>query len=136
MNRICPTEELLSKYLGGNISPESKKSVEKHLCGCAECRTLVAEAYDIVKKTDVSEVWTSIISWIRKNIWLIGATAALFMSFLIPGYFLQFLAVCLLMGAKWMIDSKTTKMLIMIHDVWKHGDRNKAEKILSQIDKE
>lgn len=134
MNRICPTEELLSEYLSGSISPEGKKSVEMHLSGCAECRTLIAEAYDIVKKTDISEIWNNIISWIRKNIWLIGASVALVLSFLIPRYFLQFLAACLLMGAKWIIDSKTTKMLIMIHEAWKHGDKDSTNRILSRLE--
>ena len=93
MNRICPSEELLSEYLSGKIPPEAREPLEKHLSSCRICRTLISEAYDILKKRDPNDVQAILTGWIQKNIWLIGATVSLIISFLIPRYFLQFLVI-------------------------------------------
>ncbi len=116
MNRICPTEELLSEYLSGDISAEERERVEKHLVSCAKCRRLVAEAHDIVKKPDTDEILNILRRRARENLWFLGALSALLLSFIFPKYFIQFLVACLLLGIKWVIDSKTTRTLIMVHE--------------------
>ena len=133
-DRICPSEEILSEYLNGTLAPEDKTRTERHLAGCATCRKLLAEAHDVISKPDIHEVINNITTWIKKNRWFIGALSNLIASFLFSRYFLQFLAAGLLMGAKWIIDSKATKMLIMIHEAYKRGDAVAAKDILSKID--
>ncbi len=134
MNRICPSEEILSEYISGVLSAEERIKTEKHLAACAECRKLIAETHDIINKRDIGEIASTVFRWIGKNRWLIGATMAFASSFLFPKYFLQFLAATLLLGAKCIIDARTTRMLIMIHDAWKRGDKDKADEILSRFD--
>ncbi len=132
-NRICPSEEILSEYLSGGLTPGERAGVEKHLAGCPGCRKLLAEAHDVLKRPDIREIGHSAFRWVRKDHWLIGSVLTLACSFLCPRYFLQFLVASLLMGAKWIIDSKTTKMLIMIQEAWKSGDKEKTDKILSRF---
>ena len=134
-SRICPSEELLSEYLSGCLHPEDKPDVEKHLAGCAGCRKTIVEAHEILNKPDIRQIKREILNWLKTNRWLLGAMILLILSFMFPKYFLQFLVACLLMGAKWIIDSKTTKMLIMIHQALKSGDKDKADKILSRFEK-
>ncbi len=133
-NRICPSEDVLSEYLNGLLSAEDRIGVEKHLAGCAGCRQLLVETQEILKKPDIREIKRKLLTRLKDNRWLIGALITLALSFIFSKYFLQFLAACLLMGAKWIIDAKTTKMLILIHEAWKRGDRDKADEILSQMD--
>jgi hypothetical protein len=134
MNRICPSEEILSEYISGILSPEDRIGVEKHLASCDKCRKLVAETHDIINKCSINEIKNALLCWIGKNRWLLGASVTFVCSFLFPKYFLQFLTACLLLGAKWIIDAKNTKMLIMIYEAWKRSDKDKAGEILSRFD--
>jgi hypothetical protein len=133
-NRICPPEEILSEYLAGVLRQEERPELEKHLAGCARCRRLLAEAYEIVNAPDFRQIKENIMTIIKNNHWFIGAAISFVLSFLFPEYFLQFLSASLLMGAKWIIDSKTTKMLIMVHEAWKRGDKETTDKVFSRFD--
>ena len=134
MNRMCPSEEMLSEYLSGVLLEKDKAKIEEHLAQCTECRKVLAQAHDILKKPDIREIRNNIFRWFKGNKWLIGSALSLVLSFLFSRYFLQFLAASLLMGGKWIIDSKTTKMLIMIHEAWKSEDKDKVNKIFSRFD--
>jgi len=133
-NRLCPSEKILSEYLGNALSVKDSAKTEEHLAGCTECRKLLAETHDILSRPDPGETIRAVFRWIGKNRWFFGAFISLIFSFLLRKYFLQFLAACLLMGGKWIIDSKTTRMLIMIHEAWKHGDKDKAGGLFKQFD--
>lgn len=133
MNRICPSEKTLSEYMAGALKEEEKVELEKHLASCSVCRRLLAEAHEVTSKFSARETMHSVLQRITKNKWLIASSIALILSFLVPRYFLQFLAASLLAGAKWITDSKTTKMLITIYEAWKSGDREKQDKILSRF---
>jgi hypothetical protein len=135
MNRICPTEELLSEYLSGTISPEDRKAVESHLASCADCRKLLSEAYDVLITPDLHEIFFNIKRWLRKNIWLIVAVSALASSFFFPKYFIQLITATILSGTKWIIDAKTTKMLITIYETWKKSDKDTTDSIFSDTKK-
>lgn len=115
MNRICLQEKILSEYLSGVISREERVSVEKHLASCSKCRKTVSEAYEILNQPDVKEFLFIAADWIKINKWLIATALLLSMSFVISEYFLQFLIASVITGVKWIIDSKTTKMLITVH---------------------
>ena len=134
-NRICPQEELLSEYLSGTLTEEESAKLQNHLLVCSQCRELVSEAYELLNKPGFFTIKDTIFPWFRKNKWLTGCAITLIFSFLLPKYFLQFLTASLLMGGKWIIDAKTTKTLIMIHEAWKHDDKDKVNKILSQFKK-
>lgn len=133
-NRICPGEELLSEYLSGCLPEAEKKDIERHIAGCGECRRLVAETHEVARMRGFSDIKKTFLKWIKKNRWFAGALAAFISSFFFPKYFLQLLVACLLMGAKWIVEAKSTKMLIMIHEAWKRGDDETADKIFSRFD--
>jgi hypothetical protein len=124
MNRICPTEEILSEYLSGCLSHEDRLRLERHLAGCDACRRLLVEAHEILKKPALYDIGKRILDIIKGNYWLTGAAVGLFLSFVFKKYFFQFLAVSTMMSAKWIVDSRAQKTLVMIHEVWK---RNKEE---------
>ncbi len=136
MNRICPSEEVLSAYLADALSAEEKERVERHLARCRICRRTLSEAYDILSKPDFREKIRDILKSLAKNLWLACSVLFFALSFVFSKYFLQLLVASLLMGGKWIIDSKSARMLIMIHEAWKHTDKDKTDKIHSRTDSE
>ena len=70
----------------------------------------------------------------RINIYLILAIISFGLSFVTPRYFIQLLTATLLLGAKWVIDSKTTKMLVMIHEAWKTDGERGASEVIKRFD--
>ena len=127
MNRICPSIETLSEYISGLIPQEYLPEIEEHFANCSKCRELLAEVHEALAKPTIPLLCRNVLSWIRKNLWLIGGCAAFFCSFLFAKYFLQFLAACLIMCLKWLIDAKTVKTLIMVYEAWKQGKTKKGE---------
>ncbi len=132
-NRICPSEEALNRYLFGSLAGSDKTAMEGHLTRCPRCRQLLVETYEITSSRLEYKRCKRCLGLIAKNRWLIGALTALTLSFFIPAYFLQFLTACFLMGGKWIIDAKTTRMLIVIHEAWKRGDKSRLDKELSRF---
>jgi hypothetical protein len=133
-NRICIQEEILSEYLCGVLPPEDRVSVEKHLASCGDCRKLLSEAHAILSGPDLYEMKDRILKWALKNIWILGAVILFFLSFLFTKHFFQLLAASIIMAAKWIIDSRATRMLVMIHDAWKRGDNASTDELLSRLD--
>jgi len=133
MNRICPSEEILSEYLCGALSGEAKDELERHLASCADCRRLLAEAHDVVKRPVLLRALSRAAGSMRRNLWLAGAACSFLLSFIYPRYFLQFLVACLIMGGKWIMDSRTSRILIMVQEAWKSGDRDKAEDLIHRF---
>jgi hypothetical protein len=39
----------------------------------------------------------------------------------------------LLLGIKWIVDAKSTKMLVMIYEAWKHGGEKEASRVLERV---
>jgi hypothetical protein len=70
----------------------------------------------------------------RINLYLIFAVLSFALSFMVPRFFIQLLVATLLLGAKWIIDSKTTKMLVMIHEAWKNGGEREASEVIKRFD--
>ena len=128
MNRICPSERTLSEYLCNCLSPEERINTEKHLACCKKCRKTIVEAFDILEKPDIKEISFTTISWIRTNKWILASSTLLLISFIFTEYFLQFLIASCITAIKWIIDSKTTKMLITVHNALKNNEENSKNK--------
>ncbi len=126
--RICPDEITLSEYYCGKLRGEERLELERHLASCGICRGLLSETNEILRAHRRGGAYLRLWERIRKNLWLFGAVAFLGASFLVPKHFLQFLAIGFLMGVKWIIDSKTTKMLITVYEAlrrpgWQNTDK-------------
>jgi len=132
-NRICPNETILSEYLAGCIPEKERDAVEVHLAACAACRRLVAEAYEVAEGAVFYRLKTRVITFFKTYKWLLGALMALSLSFLYRKYFLQFLFVFAVTGFKWVAESRTGRVLVLIKEAWKKNDKDAVEKMLSRF---
>ncbi len=127
---IHPTEIELSDYLNRSAKDEVRKRIEDHIACCAECLESVVSAHESVKGFKKRKA-----NFMKKlNIYLILAVISFLLSFAVREYFIQFLVATLLLGIKWIVDAKSTRMLVMIYEAWKKGGEKEASRILSTLD--
>ena len=131
-----PTDVALADYLDNLLSGKDRALVEAHAAACDECRSKMVCAYQSVRSFRKSEPTNK-----RKarpmgriNLYLIFAIISFVLSFTVPRFFLQLLVAALILGAKWITDSKTTKMLVMIHEAWKNGGEREASEVIRRFD--
>lgn len=125
-----PTEVELADYLTKRLSGTDREIVENHIAGCNECLESVVSAHESVKGFKKRKA-----TFMKKlNVYLILAVISFLLSFAVPKYFIQFLVATLLLGIKWIVDAKSTKMLIMIYEAWKKGGEKEASRIISTLD--
>ena len=131
-----PTDIMLADYLDNLLSREDRMRIEAHAADCDECRNKMVSAYESVRSFRKSAPTNK-----RKakpmgriNLYLIFAIISFALSFTIPRFFLQLLVATLLLGAKWITDSKTTKMLVMIYEAWKNGGEREASEVIRRFD--
>lgn len=131
-----PKETELADLLAGSLSAQDRERLESHVASCDECLTAIVAAQEAVAASGSGlQSGKEVGNLMKKiNIYLILAIISFSLSFIIPQYFLQLLVATLILGAKWIIDARTTKMLIMIHDAWKKGGQAEASKIIEKID--
>jgi len=131
-----PTEQELSDLLDGSIAPEDRKRLEGHIALCDECLAAISSAYDAV--SDFKRGRSKTDRWDKNmgkiNIYLTGTIIAFILSFLVPRFFMQFLVASAILGMKWVVDSKTSRMLVMIYEAWKKGGEEEASRVLKNID--
>ncbi len=133
---IHATENELADLLAGAMGTADKERVTEHAASCDECLCAIVSSYESVcsfkKDRSVKIRKGNIMKKI--NLYLAGAMISFGLSFLMPRFFIQFLVATLLLGTKWIVDSKSTKMLIMIYEAWKRGGEKEASRILKNID--
>ena len=134
--KIHPTELELANFLDNTLSEKDNERIEEHVASCEECLERIVSAYESVeqfqKKTPLKKGKDNIMKKI--NFYLVLAMVSFLLSFTIPQYFIQLLVATLLLGIKWIADSKSTKMLIMIYEAWKKGGEKEASRILETLD--
>jgi len=121
----CPAETELIRYLEGTLPETKEKSLAEHVKGCFWCIEQLDQAQRAQSfyKGNKAAI-LNITDWAKKNKWLLGAGIAFILSFVFPGYFLQFLILTLLMGIKWIFSTGGNKTVIMIYDAWKRKSRD------------
>ena len=132
-----PHETELADYLAGSLAPREREKITDHIGSCADCLAKVVAAHEAVaaerarggRRNDGKSA-----SMQRPNFYLIGAIIAFTLSFIMPRYFIQLLVATLVLGIKWIVDAKSTKMLIMIYEAWKKGGEKETSKILETFD--
>ena len=127
MKRICPTEEMLGEYVSGFISPHDRSEIERHIADCENCRSLVSEAHEAMRSMDIPEIRSKVRIFAARHFWLLTGTAFFLTSFIFSGYFFQFLAVSVLCGLKWIVDSRNTRTVIMIKDSKEPSEKNHSD---------
>lgn len=130
--KACITPKRLCRYSEGGLPLYIRKDIEAHLAGCYRC----LDALVAIKEGDV--IFNNKRRPGLKKEWLYLALAVLCFgaSFVFSRYFLQFLTATLILGMKWVVDSKTSRMLIMVYDAWKRGGDREAGRILKEINTE
>ncbi len=125
-----PADVVLADYLDKRLSSRDKEEVERHVASCDECLIKMASTYESVESFNKRKTKP-----MKKiNYYLILAIITFTLSFVLPRYFLQSLVATLLLGVKWITDSKTTKMLIMIHEAWKNEGPQGASEVIKRFD--
>lgn len=130
-----PEDNELAGFLARSLPKRKMAEVARHISRCEECLAAVVCAYESAGRTGISgRLKDKALNIIRKlNPYLILAVAAFAMSFVMPRHFIQLLVATLLFGTKWVVDSKTTKMLVMIYEAWKKGGEKEASVIMERI---
>lgn len=130
-----PGDIVLADYLSENVSKDNRRQIEAHLGACEDCLKAVISARESVAEFDKDKPLKDRKDTIMKklNVYLILAVISFTLSFVTPRYFIQLLVGTLLLGIKWVVDSKTTKMLVMIHEAWKRDGGEGASRILETV---
>ncbi|MDD5496521.1 MAG: zf-HC2 domain-containing protein [Candidatus Omnitrophica bacterium] len=136
--KVHPTESEIADFLSRSLSVKDRERIETHLASCDECLARVVSAYDSVSEFKKAQSAKKRKDKIMKkfNIYLFVAVICFALSFTTPRYFLQLLVATLILGIKWIVDSKSTKMLIMIYEAWKKGGEKEASRILETLNSE
>jgi len=131
-----PAEIELASFLDGSAPAKEKERLEDHIACCEECLAKIVSAYEAVEKFNKKGPAKNKRSQIMKkiNLYFILAAVSFALSFIMPRYFLQLLVATVLFGIKWIVDAKSTRMLVMIHEAWKKGGEKEASRILETIE--
>ena len=131
-----PAEADLAAYLSRSLPGREMARIEEHIASCAECLEIAVAAYDTVRDfTPAAPQKKKRTPGMKKiNPYLIVAVIAFALSFATPRYFIQLLVATLILGIKWVVDAKSTKMLVMIYEAWKSGGEREASRILETLE--
>ncbi|MBI1976663.1 MAG: hypothetical protein HYS56_04055 [Candidatus Omnitrophica bacterium] len=149
----CLSELVIHRFLEKKSGAAEREKVEKHLLECYDCLQWMAEiskaktAFERgALKSSSGQQWAE---KIKKELppqrvlsvkhrtwgWLMAAIVSFGCSFFFRRYFVQFSAAALFFGIKWIVETRTTKVLIAVQDAWRRGDRQTAEELLEKLGK-
>ena len=149
----CLSELTLHCYLEKKSNTKEREKIEQHLLECYDCLQRVADASKAKGMFERGEFKNpSGSSWmprLKKDLppqknstpgrktwrWLAAAVVSFLCSFFFHRYFIQFSVATLLFGIKWIVETRTTRVLIAIQDAWRRGDRQTAEELLEKLGK-
>lgn len=134
--RIHLDELKLADFLDGKLTLDEKKEAEGHIASCDDCLAALVTGYESVKEFNYKKPRKKRNGRFMKkiNLYLVGAVIAFTLSFITPGHFIQLLIVTLILGIKWVSDSRSTKMLVMIYEAWKSGGEKEASRVMESLD--
>ena len=141
----CPSPEALAQYVMGTPSIGELYDIGNHVKSCKACAEIVEGALlyseygkDIKLESVPAKVKNAakylnpaygrkgnkLMYYFKKNIWFMLSMASFVVSFFAMHHFLQFLALAVIFGFKWVFDKETTKTLIMVYNAWKKHDKD------------
>lgn len=129
-----PEDTELSDFLSQTLARQENERIEEHIAGCGECLTKIVSAYEAVGLSGGKRAKKRKAGLMKKMNWYLALAAISFsLSFIMPKYFIQLLVATMLFGIKWIVDSKSTKMLVMIYEAWKKGGEKEAGRIIKTL---
>ena len=131
-----PDTNKIAGYLDKTISADERGRLESHVASCPECLKAIIAAHETVTRFRKDRNDNNRRFRIMKKInpYLTLAIVFFLLSFVMPRFFIQSLVATLLFGIKWIADSRSTKMLVMIYDAWKRGGDKEASRVLDTLD--
>lgn len=127
----------IADYLSGAMKGGTRLDAAGHLASCDEClgrAVLARDSVEEFRKNGGSKNGRG--GFMKRiNIYLVLAVISFLLSFAVHRYFLQFLVATMLLGAKWVVDSKTTRMLIMIQEAFRNGGEKEASRIFERLNR-
>ena len=125
----CVTIDKLIGYVKKTLARKELKAIESHLAACYPCLDKVVSMHEGTKYFKKRRFQLK-----KENLYLMLAIVTFVLSFAMSRYFLQFLAATLMLGCKWIVESKTSRMLIMVYDAWKKDGVRGAGRALNEIE--
>jgi len=123
-NMRCLDEKTLSSYLDERLSDAERKSIEEHIADCNICLGTLLVAYEsqdsgrrcpaILKDKIKSRLGLKQPKKRPELKWLFASLFFFILSFVFRHYFLQFLAISVILGFKWVMEGESAKRVIMI----------------------
>lgn len=140
----CLNEIEIAEYLSDLLDQDRRERVCGHLILCESCFKKAAEAektFSLFVRNEANRPpsyiekrikmvirrlnkTAKIKSYLKKNKFLYFGAVSLVFSFIFRRYFAQFLAIAVVLGFKWVMDTGGSKALIMIYDAWKTSRRS------------
>ena len=131
-----PAEHELADFLADKLSKDRREQLERHLSSCGRCLDTMAASHEAVTAFNKNKPFKISKETVMKkiNIYLLLAIISFALSFMTPRFFIQLLVATLLLGMKWVADSKSTRMLVMIYEAWKKDGARGAADALETLD--
>jgi hypothetical protein len=133
----CPSDEDIAGFLSNDISGDKKEVILGHISQCPRCLDIAATSLKVLSENADEAIPDNIVrklssipknharrnlllsNLLKKNKYLIVSAVFFILSFIVDKYFMQFLLAAAIFGVKWVMDTGSTKALIMIYDAWK-----------------
>ncbi|MDP2981539.1 MAG: anti-sigma factor, partial [Candidatus Omnitrophota bacterium] len=154
INERCFDEKTLSSYLDERLSEAERKKIEGHIADCNACLDMLLVAYEshgrgkkcpmalkqriknnigVAERSSASDAGAKLAKARfaipkKKRLflkWLFSAIFFFALSFAFRHYFLQFLAISVVLGFKWVMEGEGAKRVIMIF----RGIQEKEKKV-------
>ena len=124
MNIKCLDDRMLSSYLDEKLSDAERKKIEEHIADCDICLDMLLVAYEsqgrnkkcpaILKDRIKNKLGLKQPKKKPELKWLFAGLFFFALSFIFRHYFLQFLAISVILGFKWVMEGESAKRVIMI----------------------
>jgi len=130
-----PDTNRIAGYLDKTISADERKMVEAHVASCPECLKAMVAAHETIAKFRKDKKNSNRRYNIMKKVnpYLVLAIAFFLFSFITPRFFIQSLVATLVFGIKWVADSRSARMLVMIYDAWKRDGDKGVSRIMNTM---
>ena len=143
MRSYCLDGKTLSAYLDKNLKKDERTEIEGHISKCDKCLDLLLVAYDSrgkflsshnsLKNNIKMKLGLQKNYKISGNIWFIYTLLFFLLSFVLKSFFIQFLAIAVILGFKWVMDGEAAKKIIMIFKNIERKDEKPERKNIFQI---